>query len=184
MKRRLDEARAEAKATDLRDTMRRTEDLMAVGDFAQALGAVRELVQRCPDSPEAAELLARVEREERAFTSEQRKRLYGRIEKSVQQRNWSAAVEAAEKLLEAYPDSSEAELVGAQMQTLRTNARIEGVRVLRDRIRDLIERRRYFEAVDLAQKVIREYPESAAAKDLRRQLPKLEERAMNSGKES
>jgi len=184
LRRQVEQGRADAKAADVREATRRAEDLMAIGDFPRSLGAARELAQRYPDSPEAAELLARVEREERAFSSEQRSRLYARIEKSVQQHNWSAAVEAAVKLMETYPDSSEAELVGAQMQTLRTNARIEEVRAFRDRIRDLIERRRYFEAIDLAQEVIRDYPETAAAQDLRRQLPKLQERAKDSGDES
>ncbi|KKK89020.1 hypothetical protein LCGC14_2737320, partial [marine sediment metagenome] len=69
-----------------------------------------------------------------------------------------------------YPDSPEATHLSAQMQTLRDNARIEEVRELRDQIRDMLERRRYAEAVKVAEEVMDRYPETQAAAELRGQI--------------
>ena len=84
---------------------------------------------------------------------------------------------AAERRREAHPGSPEADAVRGQLETLRANARIEEVRVLRDEIRDMIARRRFAEAVERARNVVERFPDTAAAAELRQQMAKLEELA-------
>lgn len=173
----LRELRQQAEGEQFSNAVQRVEDLMAVSRFEEALEAARRLRDAHPDAKGAQALVERVQREHDAYRNERRARLYGEVEKLVTARRWSKAVEAAEEFLEAYPDASEAELVRVQMDTLRENARIEEVRRCRDRIRDFIERRRFSEAIDLARDVIRDYPDTAAAQELRQQLPRLEQLA-------
>ncbi|MFP4216534.1 MAG: tetratricopeptide repeat protein [Phycisphaerae bacterium] len=173
----LEEARNQAEGEQFSNAVQRVEDLMAVSRFEQALEAARRLRDAHPDAKGAQALVDRVQREHDAYRDERRSRLYGQVEKLVTARRWGKAVQAAEEFLEAYPDAPEAELVGVQMDTLRENARIEEVRAYRDRIRDYIERRRFSEAIELAREVIRDHPDTAAAQELRQQLPRLKQLA-------
>ena len=63
------------------------------------------------------------------------------------------------------------------METLKDNARIEEVRQLRDQIRDLIGRRRFAEAVRVSEELIRRFPDTQAANELRSQIDRLRARA-------
>ena len=92
-----------------------------------------------------------------------------------------AALAAAGELLEAYPDSPEAAEVRSTLRTLTDNARIEEVRELRDEIRDLLSRRRYAEALACARDLVRRFPTTAAAEELRSQMARLEELARSGG---
>lgn len=161
--------------------IQRATDLMSVSRFDEALSLAQELEERYPDEPETRDLLQRVRREAGTFRNEQRRRLLALVNEHGQARQWRRALEAAHKLLNDYPDSDEADRVRAMMHTLVDNARIEEVRDQRDRFRDLMERRRYAEAARLAEEIIQNYPESAAAEDLRAQLPRLRELASQPG---
>ncbi len=174
---RLDQARNQAEGEQFSNAVQRVEDLMAVSRFEEALEAARRLRDAHPDAKGAEALVGRVQREHDAYRDERRSRLYRQVEKLVTARQWGKAVQSAEEFLDAYPDAKEAELVRVQMDTLRENARIEEVRAYRDRIRDYIERRRFSEAIELAQEVIRDHPDTAAAQELRQQLPRLKQLA-------
>ncbi|MFP4053837.1 MAG: tetratricopeptide repeat protein [Phycisphaerae bacterium] len=171
------EARRQAESEQFSHSVQRVEDLMAVSRFEDALTAAEQLAEQHPDSRGAEALVQRVRREHDAYRTERIGRLYKEVERAVTARQWGRSVELAEQFVDAYPQTPEAELLNVQMPTLRQNARIEEVRAYRDRIRDYIERRRFSEAVDLAKEVIRDYPETAAANELRGQLPRLKELA-------
>jgi outer membrane protein assembly factor BamD (BamD/ComL family) len=177
LRERIKQARAEAEFRDADDAARQVENLMAASDFAGARTVAENFLTAHPDSTQASDMLSRITREAEAFSTEQRGQMYRKIEKAAASRNWHSALEAAKKFLDAYPDSTEADAVRVQLSTITDNARIAEVRVLRDRIRDLITRRRFGEAVDVAKDVIKRYPETAAATELREQLSRLEERA-------
>ena len=150
---------------------------MAASNFAGARNLAESLLEKYPDSATAVEMLTRVRREQDAFASEQRSRMYRKIEKDASDRHWHSALEAARKFLDAWPDSTEADAVRVQLSTIADNARIEEVRSLRDQIRDMIARRRFAEAVELAGDVIERFPETAAAIELTEQMSRLQERA-------
>ena len=63
------------------------------------------------------------------------------------------------------------------LSTIQDNARLEEVRELRDQIRDLIERRRYADAIEYAQDLIQRFPDTKAAEELGRQMARLRELA-------
>lgn len=174
---RIAAARKAAEVQDVEDAILRSNDLMAVAAFEQAEKVAQALVARHPGSAEASALLGRVVREGRTFTDEQRRRMYADIQRHANARQWRKALVASQNLLEKHPNSVEADTVRVQLETLRDNARIEEVRELRDSIRDLIGRKRFVEAVTLAEDVIRRFPETTAAEELRSQLGRLQERA-------
>lgn len=173
LRQKLDGARAAAEAERVQSEIRRVEDLMAVAAFDQAEAIARALTESCPDSQEVRDLAARVRREGETFAAEQRRRLFGEVERLAAARQWRKALASATRLLEAYPTSPESESVVAELRTLRENARIEEVRELRDRIGDLLERRRYAEAVAIAEDIVTRFPDTQAARQLGQQLDRL-----------
>lgn len=122
-------------------------------------------------------LLARVQRDSADYQAEQRRRLFAVIQEHAQMRQWKQALAGAHKLLETYGDSEEAQTVRSMLPTLVDNARIQEVRELRDRIVNLVEQHHYAQAVPLIRQVVENYPETAAATELRSQLPRLMELA-------
>jgi len=181
LQRRLDTARAAAEAEDLKLRIRTIEDLMATAAFDEAKKAAQELLAAHPAAVEAIAIMDRLKREADAFQAEQRRRLLAEVERHAGARQWRPAFGAAKRLVEAYPGCAEAEMVTAQMPTLRDNARIEETRQLRDGIGDLISRKRFAEAVEVAEDLIRRFPQTRAAADLRKQMPKLLQRAAETG---
>ena len=173
----LDRSRAEAEAADLAACTRQVDDLMAVSAFRDAEEMVLELLARFPDSRQGKDLLNRVQCEAEKFSTEQRRRLTEKLHRCAEDRQWVTALEAARKLIRLDPDSEEAKAVALQMPTIESNARIEEVRRLRDEFRDLLDRKRYTDAFDLAQYIVGEYPETAAGRDLKEQLPALKQKS-------
>jgi len=174
---RLAQARQSTVVQELQQVSQRTMDLMAVSSFAEAQRLADELLARYPDTPEVVTLAEHVRREATSFTTEQRRRMYREIEVHAENRRWRQAVVSANKFLQAYPAGAEADLVRVQMPTMQTNATIEEVRDLRNRILDYMDRRRYLEAIELSRDVINRFPKVAVAEELRQQLPRLLELA-------
>lgn len=173
LKKQLEDARAEAQAQELGGQTRLAKDLMAVGDFGEAARVAQELAKRYPALEEAKELAKTVSREAAAFGLEQRTRLYAEVEKAAHARKWRQALTTGKRLMQLYPGSEQADAVAAQAPTLEENARLEEVRELRDRIRDLLERRRFNDAITLAQDVVKRFPDTQAAAELSSQMEKL-----------
>lgn len=179
---RIDKAREEIRSQDFSMVQRQVENLMAAGNFAEAQSTADALLKKYPSDTQARELFERVMRERDIFITEQRQQMYRQIEKHASARHWRAALEAAKKFIQTYPNTTEADAVRAQLSTLTDNAKIEEVREMRDKIRDLLTRRRFKEALVLAHEVIDGFPDTAAADELSRQLPRLEELAQTERK--
>ncbi|MFB3894264.1 MAG: outer membrane protein assembly factor BamD [Phycisphaerae bacterium] len=173
LEQRLAKARHAARAAEISGQVQRVKELMAAASFEAAEQAARQLAARHPDSADAGMLLEQVRREAAAYDAEQRRKLYEAVDSHAKARQWRAAAGAAKRFLEAYPKGPEADLVRAQLQTITDNAQIEEVRELRDRIRDLINRRRFPEAFELARDLVARFPHTAAAEELRGQMDKL-----------
>lgn len=171
----LVQARNKSQAADVAAVKDRAEDLMAVGAFDQAIRVAEELLDKHPAVPEAIGLLDHVKRERDMLMAEQRRGLYAEIERHADKRQWPQAVEAAKKLLAEHAGSDEADAVAAKMSTLEDNARLAEARQLRDSVRDLLNRRRYGEALEVARELTDRFPETQAAAELREQLQRLEE---------
>jgi outer membrane protein assembly factor BamD (BamD/ComL family) len=153
--------------------------MMAVGAFDQAEAEARDLDLRYPNDPAVTDLLNRVRREGRMFHNERRDRMYNKVVRLAEARQWRQALKAARQYVQAFPSGAGADAVGAMLATMEDNARIEEVRELRDHIRDLLEQRRYAEAVECARDVIERFPDTRAAEDLGRQMNRLRELAQS-----
>ena len=177
LRERMAVARQKAEMQDAVLATSRCNEAISVAAFDEAARIARYLLAKHPSSAQAADLVSRVSREAAQFQEQQRQRMYAEIQKHAAARQWRRALGAASVLLERFPNSPEAQAVTPQMSTLRDNARIEEVRERRDFIRDMINRKRFTEALQQAEEVIRLYPETAAAEELRGQLDRLRERA-------
>jgi len=177
LRKRLHDARRAARDEEIAAATRRAGDLMATGAFDQAVAEVFALAQRHPDEPAVASLLDRVRREGRMFNNQRRDRMYNEIVRLGEARQWRQALGAARRYIQAFPTGAGTDAVRTMLATIENNARIEEVRELRDHIRDLIERRRYGEAVEYAQDVIERFPGTRAAEELGRQMNRLRELA-------
>lgn len=179
---RLAETRAAAEARDVETETRQAEDLMAVGSFDDARQVAEALGSAYPASDSARALAERVEREAAAVLREQRQRLYADVQSHAGARRWCQALEAAKRLMETCPGTSEADAASAMLTTIEDNARIEEARKLRDHLRDMVTRRRYTEAVAIAQDLMERFPNSHAANDLQGQMARLRELAAEEGR--
>ena len=155
----------------------RIENMMSVAQFARAEKLAQTLLAALPNSSEAEALLDTVRRESSAFRAEQQSRLFAEFQRWTESRQWIKAQTVGEQLLEKYPASEEGKKVASSMSTVRKNAHFEEARMLRDRIRDLIKRKRYSEAVEVAEDLIHRFPNTQVAKQLRSLLPDLKRRS-------
>ena len=174
---RIEKTRQEIRSRDISSAQRQIENLMAAGNFAEAQSIVNALLEKYPSDTDVKAIYERIVREQEAFAAEQRQRMYREVERYATARQWRKALEAAKKFIQTYPNTTEADAIRAQLSTLTENAKIEEAREMRDKIRDLINRRRFKEALVLAHEVIDGFPDTAVAKDLLQQLPRLEELA-------
>lgn len=177
LRQQLHDARRAVRDEEVAAATLRAIDLMATGAFEQATTEVLAMAQRYPDEPAVASLLDRVRREGRAFNDERRDRMYNEVVRLAEARQWRQALGEAQRYVQAYPTGPGPDEVRAMLATIEDNARIEEVRELRDQIRDLIERRRYAEAVECARDVIDRFPDTRAAEELGRQMNRLRELA-------
>jgi len=177
---RIIEIRDAAKLAEIKGRTREVYDLMAVSAFDRSEALAVELRDKYPEEPKLTELVDRVRREGRMFLDERRDRLYREVVRLAEARQWRAALEAARKFVESFSEGVNADAIRAMMPTIEDNARIEEVREIRDHIRDLIERRRYAEALQAAEEIIRRFPDTRAAGELKQQLGRLRELSKNS----
>lgn len=173
----ITQRRAEQLDEQLEARRQRACDLMSVARFDEAEAVAAELARQFPDAPDAGDLLSRVRRESQSYRQQQCERLLTLIGEHAQDRQWTDALQAAHRLIEQFPDSPEATKARAMMDRLVDNARIQEVRAHRDEFLQLVDRHRYGEAAELARYVVENYPETAAAEELRTQLPRLMELA-------
>jgi len=174
---RLQQARAAVMASEFTKQKRAVEDLLAVADYDRAEAAAEDLMVRLGVTDEVKAFVDLVRREAAAFRDEQRRRMLEEIRQYGEARQWRKALDAGREMLAEHPRSRQGEEVRAMMLRLEENARIEEVRELRDRIADLIERKRFAEAVEVAEDVIHRFPDTQAAGQLSREIDKLRKRA-------
>ncbi len=173
----LEAASRSAKKADLESARSRVSGFLSAGQFDQARDQARSIIGKYPDEPLGSQLLTDIDAQQQQIQSEQIRRQYRAVDRLAEDRQWSQAVAEARKFLAAWPESKEADLVRATLPTLEDNARLAEVRRLRDKIRHQIGRKEYAEALALARKVVEQYPETAAARELASQMDRLQQRA-------
>ncbi len=175
----VEENRERHESDDVRSCTQQVDDLISISAWDRARELADELRQRHPDAVEARQLLLRLEREHRLFEEEQRRRMNAEVQRFVTRRRWEEALAAARVFVERFPGCEESEALLMEIPALKANSEIEARQFLEAKIMDCARHGRYIEAVDLAKKVITQFPESPQADALRDQLKRLEELAEN-----
>lgn len=172
-------AREEHESEDVASCKQQISDLISISAWGRAREMAEQLRERHPDSADARQLLLKIEKEHRQFQDEQRRRMYAEVQRFVTRRRWEEALAAAHTFQQRFPNCEESDALQMQLPTLEMNAEIEVRQRLEGQIMEYARQGRYIEAVDLAKKVIRDFPESPQAHVLREQLSRLEELADN-----
>lgn len=168
---------------ELTQARKTVNDFVAISAWDKALGHAQMFQGNHPDMPQAAELETQVRNDRKKFREEHLKRMSADIQKLIGRKRWNDSLSIARQLIEKYPDSVEAEALRLQMKTMEDNAEIEKRQELEEQIKDLVKRRNFIQAVEMARYVINTYPGSPQAGVLRDQIGKLEELAREQEKE-
>lgn len=166
---------------DIEVATRRISDLMTMARWEHAEQYARELTQKYPDATEPRQLLERVREERKLFDQRHRQRMHDEIQQFVNQRRWREAAGAADMFIQTFPTGVDTDALRQQIETLKANAEIEIRQQLERHIKEYLQRKDYWAALELARRIIAEYPFSPQANVLRMQLPRLEELARQQG---
>jgi hypothetical protein len=171
-------ASPEEEAELFKTQKRHIENFMAVAQFSQAEKLAEALSAVMPFNIDAKSLLNTIRRESTAFRTEQQGRLFAEFQRATESRQWVNARLIGEQLIERYPASYEGQTAAASMQTVCQNAHYEEARILRDRIHDMVKRKRYSEALEIAEDLIHRFPTTLAASQLQLLLPDFKRRSI------
>lgn len=172
---RLKEEQEKAFSEEFTRTKKLINDLIAISAYNKALQHAQALLEKYPNSPAVKELIETVRHEKEKFCNEQIRHMYNEIEKAIERKRWNDALTVAYQLLEKYPDCPESQILREKLETLKTNAEIERRQNLEEQYKDLLKRKHFIQALELARYIITTYPNSPQAKALQEQIPKLEE---------
>lgn len=174
---RFDRQRADAEPDALFQTEQRVRDLVQANAWERAGATATQFVNNFPTSSDGRRLLSELRREHDAWLEGAFHRLYEQVQSNIERRLWRAALREAQRLLEQFPHHARAGRVRQQLQTLAANAEIEERQEQEVRIQLLVKNQRFAEAVELAEEVIRRFPNSPQADALEARLPQLRELA-------
>lgn len=173
----LDAAAEAARNHDLTMAQSRVQELMAASRWDQAERVAHELAMKYPEGAEVMGLLGLVRRERKLFEHRNRHRMHEEIQQFVHQRRWKEAFEAAQRFIATFPTGSDTDALRDQLATLLANADVQARKDVENRFKELIEQKQYWDALELARRIIQEHPSSPQANALRSQLARLEELA-------
>lgn len=169
--------RTAAESQTFTQAEQRVRDLAHVNSWDRAIGSAQEFVNNFPANVDGRHLLTQVCRDYDAFRDSAFQRRYEQVQANVDRRLWRAALVDAQSLLEEFPAHTRANRIRQQLQTIRENAQIEERQEHEVRIQLLVTHRRFAEAVELAEEVVRRFPDSPQAEALEERIPQLRELA-------
>lgn len=160
---------------DLVDAQDRIRASAATGRWDTVEPIITHLELQYPDDETVVTYARQIRGEMETWHSEQRQNLIAQLKEASDHRQWRRASLIAQQLLEKYPEDKMVEKLRAELPVLRNNADLQEVKDLEGQFKELLQRRRYEEAFPIAQKVIDEHPQTAAAGEMVKMLPKLQE---------
>ena len=160
---------------DLVDAQDRIRASAATGRWDTVEPIITHLELQYPDDEAVVTYARQIRGEMETWHSEQRQNLIAQLKEASDHRQWRRASLIAQQLLEKYPEDKMVEKLRAELPVLRNNADLQEVKDLEGQFKELLQRRRYEEAFPIAQKVIDEHPQTAAAGEMVKMLPKLQE---------
>jgi hypothetical protein len=178
LRRRLEEERGQTEVQAMQQEAAAIEDLMAMTHWDEALSRARQLAAAFPRNAQAQAILARVVRERDLYRDSTTRQLWDEVKRQVEHRQWRKALSAGRRLSEQFADHKLAHRVREQLPTLTENAEIEERHEREQRIHDLVSRKRYADAIEMANQLLSEFPQSPQGQTLRDLLPKLREKLL------
>lgn len=169
----LTRQRDAAEPDAFRETEQRVQDLIAVTSWKQAMETAVQFVANFPTSMPGRQLLTRVRHEYDLHRDVAFQQMYEQVQSHVDRHEWRDAMEEAQKLLDSFPTHSRSNRIRQQLQIIRENAEIEQRQEHEQRIQQLVRGRRFAEAVQVAEQVLRDYPNSPQALAVDQMLPRL-----------
>jgi flagellar biosynthesis regulator FlbT len=173
----LEKAAEAARVQDVANVTQHVNELIRQSRWDEATRAVRELVQKHPESNDAQALAERVAAERKAFAIQHRQRMYEELQNLAYRKQWAEAADATRRFLATFPNDPESEILREQLKTLDANVEIQYRQNVEQEIKSHIAQQRYWDALALARQLIAAYPLSPQANALRPQVPRLEELA-------
>jgi len=172
-----DEIRQRALEQDLRATRKEAEQLGTQGNWALALALVDRLDRRHPDTPAVRELRQQLTQRREFAEEEELGALVTRVEGHIEGGNWTQAQLTAERLARRFPHSQRVVGLIERIRTLADEDRQANKSELETTIKDLIQQRRWQDAVEKTRLYLELYADSPEATGLRDRLPRLEANA-------
>lgn len=172
-----DEIRQRALEQDLKATRKEAEQLGSQGQWALALALVDRLERRYPGTPAVEELRRELARRRETAEGKELGALVARVEAHIAAGDWTQAQLTAERLARRFPHSQQVVGLMERIRSLAEQDRQANKTDLETTIKDLIQHRRWQEAVEKTRLYLELYPDSPEAKGLRDRLPRLEANA-------
>ncbi len=174
---RLEEALAQHGRTEVEQIIAEIQQYMSLALWDRAIEMADRLAAQYPENAEAVRLPETVRIEKAASHRQEQQRVYREIEHLASRKHWRQAIEAAEHLIESYPDSPEAAKLREQMDELKHNAAVVERREWEGRITEHVQAGRHLMAYNLAVELMEKYPDSPQAAAIRERLEQLKARA-------
>lgn len=172
-----DEVRQRALEQDLKGTRKEAEQLGAQGNWALASALVDRLDRRYPGTPAVEELRQHLTRQQETAEGKELGALVARVEAHIAGGDWTQAQLTAERLARRFPHSQQVVGLMERIRGLAEQDRQASKTDLEAAIKNLIQHRRWQEAVEKTRLYLELYPDSPEAKGLRDRLARLEANA-------
>ncbi len=168
-------ARANRVGADIDAVQSDLRQFMSINAWDRVEEIVGKLEMAYPGEPQVEDLVRSVRREQQSWRAEELQRLLSDFHEAADHRRWRQACLIAQQLVERYPDEKAIERIRVELTTLRNNADAQDRQEMEIEFKDLLNRHRYEECLAVAEKLINTYPDSKAATELTKMLPKLHE---------
>lgn len=157
----------------IRNACAEVDKLIENSEWSSARAILEALVKRYPDKKELQDKLEKLEIKRKEAFQQELSKARKLINDFIAISAWDKAVRQAESLLEKHPDSEEAKELVAQISQERQKFRIEQIRRMEADIQRSITRKRWNDALAIAQQLIDKYPDSPEAELLREKIDTL-----------
>jgi hypothetical protein len=174
-RREFDRMHSSAEAESVTTTRDRVDQMLAAGEYDEAVMAATKLVENFPANVQAQALHARAARDREVAGDMGAQRMLDEVRVQVENHSWRDALTKANLMLEKYPDNPRTDRLRRQLAAIQENAEIEERQALEVQIHELIRNRQLREAIALGESLLRKYPSSPQADSLETMLPRLKQ---------
>jgi hypothetical protein len=174
-RREFDRMKMSAESDSVTTATDRVNQLLAGGEYDEAVIAAVKLVENFPENVQAQALHARAARDREVAGDMGAQRMLDEVRHEVENHSWREALRKANLMLEKYPDNPRTDRLRRQLAAIQENAEIEERQALEVQIHELIRNRNLREAISLGESLLRKYPSSPQADSLETLLPRLKQ---------